>query len=208
VDLSYSSGTGRSSGATSFGTGDAERDTEILRALLARCASADAAALDEVYRRVAPLLLGCLMRILRQRDRAEDALQDVFVQIWQRAGQFDPQRGHPLAWMVSMARYRAIDIARASRPTHSLDARDDQGGLEFGFSHSVDPTDEYAAGHATQALDRCFDRLSDPQQRCIRLAFFSGLSHEEVAGVVRSPLGTVKSWIRRALQNLRECMSS
>ena len=115
MTLSYSAGTGRGSGRLSFTTGEPDSDTEILRALLARCAAADASALEEVYLRAGPLLLGCLMRILRQRDRAEDALQDVFVQIWQRAGQFDPQRGHPLAWMISMARYRAIDMARARR---------------------------------------------------------------------------------------------
>ena len=208
MTLSYSAGTGRGSGRLSFTTGEPDSDTEILRALLARCAAADASALEEVYLRAGPLLLGCLMRILRQRDRAEDALQDVFVQIWQRAGQFDPQRGHPLAWMISMARYRAIDMARATRPTRSLDDVDHDGGIERALSDTDDPTEEYAAGHATQALDHCFSRLSEAQQTCIRLAFLRGLSHEEVAGAVRSPLGTVKSWIRRALVSLRECMSS
>src|SRR5499425_3643880 len=95
-------------------------DGAELEALLSRCAAGDRAALETLYARVAPILLAVLIRMLRRRDAAEDALQDVFVSVWQRARQFDPIRGRPLAWLVSMARYRAIDLQRAARPALAL----------------------------------------------------------------------------------------
>src|SRR6516225_5665032 len=104
-----------------------EPDSAELEALLARCATGDRAALEALYSRVAPMLLAVLMRILKRRDAAEDALQDVFVSVWQRAGQFDPVRGRALAWLVSMARYRAIDLQRAARPAVALS---EMSGLE------------------------------------------------------------------------------
>src|SRR5215468_5480471 len=97
-----------------------EPDGAELEALLARCAAGDRSALEPLYARVAPILLAVLIRMLRRRDVAEDALQDVFVSVWQRARQFDPIRGRPLAWLVSMARYRAIDLQRARRPAVAL----------------------------------------------------------------------------------------
>jgi RNA polymerase sigma-70 factor (ECF subfamily) len=184
---------------------DGDAEAAELRALLARCGSGDGAALERLYERVAPRLLGCLVRILRDRDRAEEALQDVFVQIWQRARQYEPARGQPLAWLLSMARYRAIDLVRATRPVRPFE----EGELEsLATPDSADPADELALAHSTSALDRCLALLTDNQRRCLNLAFFGGLSHDEVAANIRSPLGTVKSWIRRGLESLRECMST
>ncbi len=148
-----------------------------LSELLLRCARRDSRALEQLYVRVAPQLLGCLVRILRQRDRAEDALQDVFVQVWQRAAQFDPVRGEPLAWLMSMARYRAIDLLRSSRPVRSLDD-EDTAYTGADASERNDPADEYVAGHSALALERCFARLSRDQQRCLMLAYFEGLDEE------------------------------
>src|SRR5215471_18311180 len=88
---------------------------EQLQALLDRCAAADSSALERLYELVSPVLFACLTRILRRRALAEEALQDVFVSIWQRAGQFQSARGRPMAWMVSIARYRAIDLLRHER---------------------------------------------------------------------------------------------
>src|ERR1700730_12558423 len=97
-----------------------EPDCTELEALLARCAAGEAAALETLYARVAPLLLAVLLRMLKRRDLAEDVLQDVFVKVWQQPSQFDRIRGRPLAWLGSMARYRAIDLLRASRPAVAL----------------------------------------------------------------------------------------
>jgi RNA polymerase sigma-70 factor, ECF subfamily len=184
---------------------DGDPEAVELRALLARCAHGDGRALEVLYRRVAPRLLGCLVRILRDRDRAEEALQDVFVQVWQRASQYAPTRGQPLAWLISMARYRAIDLLRATRPVRPFE----EGELESLASlNTGDPAEELALAHSSAALYRCLDRLTDAQRRCLDLAYVNGFSHDEVATTINSPLGTVKSWIRRGLESLRECLSS
>jgi RNA polymerase sigma-70 factor (ECF subfamily) len=93
---------------------------EQLQNLLDRCAAADSGALQRLYDLVSPILFACLTRILRRRALAEEALQDVFISIWQRAGQFSTTRGRPMAWMMSIARYRAIDLLRQERNAPAL----------------------------------------------------------------------------------------
>src|SRR5215472_15999604 len=101
-----------------------EPESAKLEALLARCAAKDPAAFEALYLGVAPRLLAVLVKMLRRRDLAEDVLQDVFIKVWEQAGQYDRIRGRPLAWLVSIARYRAIDVQRASRPTVVLSESD------------------------------------------------------------------------------------
>ncbi len=179
-------------------------DHATLTALIQRCAARDHRALEELYKLTSSGLLATLTRILRRRALAEEALQDVFVQVWQRADQFDEYRGRPYAWLVSAARYRAIDILRRERMT------------------SVDPTDiaetlaadepEDGAGLAStsdgQLLETCMQQLNVEQRECIRLAFLSGRSHPEIAATLARPLGSVKSWIRRGLAALKECIEA
>jgi RNA polymerase sigma-70 factor, ECF subfamily len=181
-----------------------EPDGAELEALLARCAAGDRAALEKLYARVAPLLLAVLVRMLRRRDLAEDALQDVFVSVWQRARQFDPIRGRPLAWLVSMARYRAIDLQRAARPAVALsEVRTFAGELQ-----SEGPTDVIEMLGTGALLRHCLEQIAPPQQRCLVLAYQDGLTHSEIARAVNEPLGTVKSWVRRSLLALRRCLES
>lgn len=173
-----------------------EPDGAELEALLARCAAGERAALEKLYARVAPLLLAVLVRMLRRRDLAEDALQDVFVSVWQRARQFDPIRGRPLAWLVSMARYRAIDLQRAARPAVALSEVSEL---------ATDAIEMLGTG---ALLRRCLEQIAPPQQRCLVLAYQDGLTHSEIARAVNEPLGTVKSWVRRSLLALRRCLES
>jgi len=182
-----------------------EADQGDLELLLSRCAARDASALESLYRRVAGQLLAVVLRILRRRELAEDALQDVFVRIWQQAAHYDQIRGRPMAWMVSIARYRAIDLLRSQRPSVSFE--EDDLPLQ---AIASDPDHEAAeeSAHTRSALQRCLQMLSAPQQRCLMLAYQDGLSHEAVASSIGQPLGTVKSWIRRGLQSLRRCLES
>jgi RNA polymerase sigma-70 factor (ECF subfamily) len=175
-----------------------------LAELLARCAAQDRRALDELYRLAAPTVLACLMKILRRRALAEEALQDVFVSVWQKAEQFDQHRGRPYAWLVSMARYRAIDILRRER----ADATDPSILAET-VANEPDAADssELNARDA-DVLELCMGRLGDEQRESIRLAFLGGRSHPEVAAALQRPLGSVKSWIRRGLVALKECIES
>ncbi|HEY0767952.1 MAG TPA: sigma-70 family RNA polymerase sigma factor [Steroidobacteraceae bacterium] len=179
-------------------------DSAELEVLLARCAAKDAAALATLYVRVAPVLLAVVMRMLRRRDLAEDVLQDVFVKVWQQASQFDHIRGRPLAWLVSIARYRAIDLQRGSRPTLVLS--DAEAALEPQLQ-VADPAERADAGMGS-ALLRCLELIGAPQRRCLVLAYEQGLTHHEIARTLGESLGTVKSWVRRSLLSLRRCMES
>jgi RNA polymerase sigma-70 factor (ECF subfamily) len=187
----------------------AESQTEFdehLQSLLGRCAAADPGALQRLYELVSPILFACVTRILRRRALAEEALQDVFISIWQQAGQFTALRGRPMAWMMSIARYRAIDLLRQERNAPALvaepperrgpDAETDSEGSSVAWLPSP------------ELMKQCLDLLSDKQTQCLELAFVGGSSHEDIARLTGSPLGTVKSWIRRGLRSLRQCLES
>jgi RNA polymerase sigma-70 factor (ECF subfamily) len=172
--------------------------------LLVRCARGEHGALAALYQATAPRVLGCLLRILRRRALAEEALQDVFVQVWQRAAQFEEHRGRAFAWIVSIARYRAIDILRRER-AESVDP--------FVLAESIHA--ETLADDAApqlmgpdEALERCLGELTEGQRESIRLAYLTGQSHQEIAVTLDRPLGSVKSWIRRGLLALRECLEA
>jgi len=182
----------------------AEPDGAELEALLARCAAKDAAAFEALYQCVAPRLLAVLVKMLRRRDLAEDVLQDVFVKVWEQAGQYDRIRGRPLAWLVSIARYRAIDVQRASRPTVVLSESDMLLDPRF---QMAGPADSEATG-LRSALMRCLEMIAPPQRRCLLLAYENGLTHDQISRALGEPLGTVKSWVRRSLINLRRCLES
>jgi RNA polymerase sigma-70 factor (ECF subfamily) len=175
-----------------------------LQFLLDRCAAADPGALEGLYELASPLLFACLTRILRRRALAEEALQDVFVSIWQRAGQFQSSRGRPMAWMMSIARYRAIDLLRHERSAPVL-----VPDLPERAESADDSKDDSAPWMpATGLLERCLALLNDHQRSCLELAFVGGNSHEDISRLTGNPLGTVKSWIRRGLQSLRKCLES
>lgn len=180
---------------------DGELDAQLVT-LLRGCAAADGRALERLYRLVSPALFACLMRMLPRRSLAEEALQDVFITIWRRAGQFRPERGRPMAWLTSIARYRAIDLLRHERGAPALLAE----------------LPESAANDAPQAdavwlqggglLERCLALLTHEQRHCLELAFVAGNSHGDIARLIDTPLGTVKSWIRRGLKTLKACLES
>ena len=187
------------------GSRTGEPDSAELEAILARVALKDGAALEALYGLVAPILLAVLLRMLRRRDVAEDVLQDVFVKVWQQASQYDQGRGRPLAWLVSIARYRAIDLQRAHRPTVVIDEEQAMHEPQFQVAGPAEGAEALAAG---SALMRCLELIAAPQRRCIVLAYADGLTHDQIARSVGEPLGTVKSWVRRSLLSLRRCLDS
>ena len=178
---------------------------ELLQSLLGRCAAADSKALQRLYELVSPVLFGCVTRILRRRALAEEALQDVFISIWQQAGQFTAVRGRPMAWMMSIARYRAIDLLRRERFAPTFEAQPPERR-----AIDAEPESEGSAAWvpSAESMRRCLALLSDQQTQCLELAFVEGNSHEDIARLMGSPLGTVKSWIRRGLRSLRQCLES
>src|SRR3979411_3221965 len=131
-----------------------------LQLLLDRCAAADSSALQRLYELASPVLFACLRRILRRRALAEEALQDVFVSIWQRAGQFSAARGRPMAWMMSIARYRAIDLLRPEGSAPLLVAE-----LPEAYVAAPDANGESAPWMpAAGLMERCLELLTDSQR--------------------------------------------
>jgi len=170
-----------------------------LAQLLQRCAAHDPAAFRALYDKTSPILFARLLRMLRRRSVAEEALQDVYVRIWERAAQYEPNRGRALAWMVTIARYCAIDLMRRDRLTL------------VGDDALAEVADESASESGTpdkpNNFDHCIGRLPENTRNCLTLAFVEGRSHDEIARLTSNPLGSVKSWIRRGLLSLKECLS-
>lgn len=170
---------------------------------LAKVAAGEAEALEEVYRRTGAKLLGVISRIVHDAQEAEDVLQEVYLTIWRRAGSFDPGRGvSPITWLAAIARNRAIDRLRSGKarpvqPIETADAIADDAPSAFERLSSLEDGQRLAA---------CLDGLEANRARAIRTAFFDGLTYEAVAGRLGAPVGTVKSWIRRGLAELKACL--
>jgi RNA polymerase sigma-70 factor (ECF subfamily) len=171
---------------------------------LLRCAGGDQGALEALYSQVAPRLYAVCLVLLKREDLAEDVLQESFVKIWNRADSFDPARGNALTWMTSIVRNRALDLLRSA---HLKAERSAVKYRDVDFSHPGDQPEALAdTASATQAVMDCLDQLKESQRRCILLAYYYGHTHEELTRIVQAPLGTVKAWIRRGIERLRECL--
>jgi RNA polymerase sigma factor (sigma-70 family) len=167
-----------------------------LSAALARCAAGDRAALQMIYNSEAPKMIGVARRILFRQDLAEEAVHDAFVRIWGAAASFDPHRGSARGWLYAVVRNRALSIHRNE---HRYDASDDSA-LDIDCEATVTRMPE------TSALRKCLERIDRPRRDVVVLAYAHGMSHGELAGRLKVPLGTVKSWVRRSLFALQECM--
>lgn len=182
-------------------TADADRD--YLRSLLQATAGGDRQAFERLYQRTSAKLFGICLRILSERNHAEEALQDVYLAIWRKAGLYDGERASPITWLAQIARNKAIDHLRASKPERLAQPIDFAGELSddgVGLSELAEARDDH------RRLRRCFDELSGEQRKVIHIAFFEGCTYEEIATRSETPLGTVKSWIRRGLLKLKSCL--
>ncbi len=176
--------------------------TDETEALIHRCDGGDRAAFRLLYDRWGNRLYGIALRITRQASLAADATQDAFVQVWQQAHRFDPERGGPEAWLIGIARYRALDIVRRQSrevPGYEPEERADE---------TPDALARLVSTAEGAALHRCLNELEEDRRRLVVMAFVEGLSHSELAERMSVPLGTVKSWIRRSLISLRGCLAS
>jgi RNA polymerase sigma factor (sigma-70 family) len=188
-----------------------ERSRELSQ-LLARAGLGDRAAFGRLYERTSGHLFAVVLRIQRDRGLAEDLLQEIYVSVWKAAASFDAARSQPLTWLTHIARNRAIDSlrrAQAQPRTESLSVDDDDerpDPHEALASDDPGPLDLLGRASDRRQLTQCMQHLSPPQRQSVALAFFDGLSHAEVAEQLREPLGTVKSWVRRALQTLKGCL--
>jgi RNA polymerase sigma factor (sigma-70 family) len=181
----------------------AARRAELVRVLLA-VAIEDRDAFQRLYRLTSAKLFGICLRICGDRQAAEDVLQDVYVQVWRRAGGYEPGRASPITWLATIARHRAIDWRRRQHVTAPLA---DAGSM----AEPVDPAPradtELLAEEERGRIADCLETLEPRPRDAVRTAFYDGVTYAELAARDGTPLGTMKSLIRRALLRLRECLS-
>ncbi len=182
-----------------------------LSRLLARTGLGDRAAFAQLYERTSAHLFAVILRINRDRAQCEDILQEVYVTLWRAAQSFDGAQSQPLTWLTSIARNRAIDSLRRKQAEPQaqtlLSGNDEERDVYDTLpSDAPGPLELLARASDARELAGCVDTLSAPQRQCVALAFYDGCSHAEVAAQIGQPLGTVKSWLRRALIALKGCL--
>jgi RNA polymerase sigma-70 factor (ECF subfamily) len=177
-------------------------ETEI--ALLKRIGEGDRGSFEELYDRYSGVLFSTAYRVLNNQEAAEDVLQDVFVQIWEKAPLYDPKRGKPITWAVTLTRYKAIDRLRSSQRRGRLEEevqREAETMEKFDGRSSFDAVASIETGELVRAA---LQTLTADQREAIELAFFSSLTQLEIAERLKEPLGTIKARIRRGMMRLRE----
>lgn len=187
-----------------------ERSRDLSR-LLSRAGLGDRAAFGTLYERTSSHLFAVVLRINRDRSQAEDILQEVYVNVWRAAQGFDAAQSQPLTWLTSIARNRAIDSLRRAQTQPQFDSRshvndEDSDVYDDKADHAPGPLELLSQASDARALGDCMAVLTASQRQSVALAFYDGLSHAEVAEHMRQPLGTVKSWVRRALMSLKTCL--
>ena len=175
--------------------------------LLQRIGQGDRRSFEALYDRFSGVLFSTAFRVLNNREAAEDVLQDVFIQIWEKAPLYDPARGKPMTWAVTLTRNKSIDrlrsIQRRSRLQDDVQ-RESQTFEQFDDRSSFD---EVASGETGKLVREAMRKLTQDQREAIELAFFSSLTQTEIAERLGEPLGTVKARIRRGMMKLRDVLS-
>ncbi len=170
--------------------------------LIAAVAKGDEVAFERLYAATRAKLYGVVLRILRRQDLAEEVIQESYIKIWSNAGQFDPSLSSPITWMVSIARNRAIDLVRKRSEASLEDAPE---AMEV----ASDTPDPLARREMTDELKRllgCVGKLEPERQRLVLLAYYNGWSREQLAEKFDTPVNTVKTWLRRSMLEIRECL--
>ncbi|MFO1349663.1 MAG: sigma-70 family RNA polymerase sigma factor [Gammaproteobacteria bacterium] len=172
---------------------------------LTRTALRDRASFERLYRATAAQLFGLILRIVKNRELASEILQEGFIKIWHRAGDYRADKAQALTWMSAIVRNQAIDSLRrgAHQPTGAAEPID---AIDWLADDALGPLDQADQDQQNQLLRGCIEQLEGEQRQAMLLAYFQGLTHEELAAEMRKPLGTVKSWLRRGLMRLKNCL--
>jgi len=179
-------------------------DVELLQAVAAHDEAAET-ALAQLYDRYRLILFGVLVRILNNREEAEDVLQEVFLQVWRRAADFDPNRGRPFTWLVTLARSRGIDRLRSLASRERVAA---MSGAEEAADVVSDAATDAIRSEQRGVVNDALSQLPEEQKRLLMLAYFDGLTQSEIAERLGAPLGTVKTRMRSGMMKLRELLSA
>ena len=183
---------------TSSGPREVSPDATLLSRLLQR----DVSAFEQLYDRHSRLVYGLVLRILQQASTSEEVVQDVFLQLWRNAGQYDSSRGPFVPWLCTMARNRALDQLRLKSERQRR--REDQPEELPSVVVAPDYEKAFDEKRRAERVRVLMASLTPQQKKAIELAYFEGLSHSEIAARLKEPLGTVKSWIRNGLLRLKE----
>ncbi len=178
---------------------------EQLKKAMQRLADGDRAALEEIYQATSAKLFGICYRILGDRKEAEDALQDVYINLWQRADRYDPARASPISWLATFARNRAVDRLRTGKVQRNAvpveEAAPVPDAAPLADAMLID-------AERSARIHSCIETLDTNQRTAIRTAFFEGQTYAELAEANDVPLGTMKSWVRRGLAKLKTCLEA
>ncbi|MEH2510449.1 RNA polymerase sigma-70 factor (ECF subfamily) [Nitrobacteraceae bacterium AZCC 1564] len=173
-----------------------------LSSLLASVARRDEAAFERLYEATSAKLFGVVLRILKRQDLAEEVIQDAYVKIWNSAGQFNPGLSSPITWMASIARNRAIDVVRKRS---EISIEEEPAAMDV----ASDMPDPLVRKDMTEELQRildCIGQLEPQRQRLVLLAYYNGWSREQLSRKFDTPLNTIKTWLRRSMVEIRECL--
>lgn len=176
---------------------------EDLAPLVYRTALGDQRAFEQLYQQTSSRLFGVALALLRRRDVAEEVLQEAYVKVWHAAGSYQPERGSVGTWLGTIVRRSAIDRLRRQKNEGQTLPEPDWELLE---DDGPGPLQQMLEDDDARRLARCLEHLDERQRETVRLAFFHGLTHSELAEKMATPLGTVKAWIRRGLEKLKGCL--
>jgi RNA polymerase sigma-70 factor (ECF subfamily) len=171
-----------------------------LARLLIKVAAQDRAAFRKLYHATAAKLMGVLLRILGNRSEAEDAMQDIYTRVWLRAASFDAEKGRAMTWLITLARHHAIDRLRVQP------APQDDAALELIIDMAPRAETRLIAAGEAKRINSCIDRLDPRHAAALRGAYLSGKSYDELALAGNVPLNTLRTWLRRGLLSLKDCM--
>ena len=183
------------------------RSDELAR-LLGRVAMQDRAAFAEVYRRTSDHLLGVAFTVLHREDQAEDVLQEAFMNVWYRAANYNPAIAAPMTWLINIVRNKSIDKVRSRRSEREATVELDGGVMEIADDAMRQPQQLLDDSLVRALIDNCMADLGATQRQAIALAYYRGLVHTEIAEALHAPLGTVKAWVRRGMDKLRDCLQA
>jgi RNA polymerase sigma-70 factor, ECF subfamily len=184
-----------------------------LEVLLKLTGRGDQNAFAHLYQQTSAHLLGVAHRILGRQQVAEDALQDAFVSVWKRAAQYDPRMSQPMTWLISIVRNQSIDLIRAEKRRAEVSDEsqftsddDDEVSVTGKSSGAASQLEQLSSAVEAMQIKDCIGTLEAPCRQSVALAYYRGLSHSEVAAHMNVPLGTIKTWIRRGLEQLKFCL--
>ncbi len=183
-------------------------DLPDLPSLLSRVALSDRRAFEQLYRATCAHLFAVAFRILRNEQRADEVLQEAFVNIWHHAAGYRPAQGTPMTWMINIVRNKSIDLLRSGKTEQASTTELDAQALEVAADAGHEPQQLLDESLVRARIDACMGGLPPSQRQALALAYYRGLVHTEIAEALNTPLGTVKGWVRRGLDQLRSCLEA